>query len=157
MPHVLTRDFGTLAYEPPAELYFPRGLPGFDDQNRFVLMEREQQAPIVFLQSLTTPALCFLAVSVWAIDPEYQVGIVADDLDTVGLDHQPQPADGFLCLAILAAKDGEPFTANLLAPVIVNRQTGVSLQAIRADARYSHCHPVLTAGTSPDAEDTPCL
>ena len=156
MPHVPTRDFGTVDYEPSAELYFPRGLPGFEGHNRFVLMEHEQQAPIVFLQSITTPELCFLTVSVWAVDPGYQVGIADDDLETLGLNRQPQPADDFLCLSILAAKDDGTFTANLLAPVIVNRDTRVGLQAIRADARYSHCHPVLAGGT-PDAEATPCL
>jgi flagellar assembly factor FliW len=162
MPHVLTRDFGTLAYEPSAELRFPRGLPGFEDQNRFILLARERQAPIVFLQSLTTPGLCFLTVSVWLVDPEYQVGITADDLDALGLDRQPRPGDGTVCLAILSAQDGEPFTANLLAPVIANVQSRVALQAIRTDARYSHCHPLPAPGhsreaSSPEAQEPPCL
>jgi flagellar assembly factor FliW len=157
MPHVLTRDFGTLAYEPSAALRFPRGLPGFEDQNHFVLMARERHAPILFLQSLTTPGLCFLTVSVWLVDPEYQVGIATDDLGLLGLDRSPQPDDGVVCLAILSAQEGEPFTANLLAPVIANLRTRVALQAIRTDARYSHCHPLPAPGDSKVAQEPPCL
>ena len=141
MPHVLTRDFGKLAYDPSAEWFFPRGLPGFEDQNRFVLIERDGLAPIVFLQSLKTPALCFLAVSVWAADPAYQVGMTRDDLDALELNGQPQPGDGALCLAILSGS-GDAFTANLLAPVVVNSKTRTAVQAVRADSIYSHRHPL---------------
>jgi flagellar assembly factor FliW len=141
MPQVLTRDFGELAYEPSAEWFFPRGLPGFDDQNRFVLIEPDGLAPIVLLQSLKTPALCFLAVSAWVADPAYQVGMMQDDLDALGLEDQPKPGDGTLCLAILS-RSGEGFTANLLAPVVVNPQSRTAVQAVRADSIYSHRHPL---------------
>ena len=40
--------------------------------------------------------------------------------------------------AILSAFVGEGFTANLLAPVVVHPQTGIGVQAVRNDARYSH-------------------
>lgn len=149
MPQVLTRDFGELAYDPLAEFFFPRGLPGFEDQNRFVLIVRDEVAPIVFLQSLTTPALCFLTVSVWVADPAYQAGITADDRDILGLDGQPRPGDGTLCLAILSGS-GEAFSANLLAPVVVNLATRTALQAVRADSLYSHRHPLRR-------EAAPCL
>ena len=112
MPHVLTRDFGELAYEPSSECFFPRGLPGFEEQKRFVLMERDGLAPIVFLQSVQTPGLCFLAVSVWVADPGYQVGMTRDDLCALGLKDQPKPGNGTICLAILSG-GGEAFTANL--------------------------------------------
>jgi flagellar assembly factor FliW len=141
MPSLLTRDFGEVAYEPSAEWLFPRGLPGFEDQNRFVLIERETFKPIVFLQSLKTPALCFLAVSVWVADPAYQVGMTRDDLDALGLNDQPKPGDGALCLAILSG-GGAAFTANLLAPVVVNLETRLAVQAVRADSMYSHRHPL---------------
>ncbi len=152
MPQALTRDFGTIEYHQDAELRFPGGLPGFEDQNRFLLMEPEALAPIVFLQSLSTPALCFLAVSVWLVDPEYQIGITADDLAALGLAPQPHAGGDVLCLAILSAQDNGPSTANLLAPVVINPRTRVGLQAVRADAIYSHQHPLPSAS----AEEPVC-
>ena len=141
MALALTRDFGELAYEPAQEWHFAHGLPGFEDQNRFILIERPDLAPVVLLQSLQNPALCFLAVSVWVADPAYQVGITPDDLDALGLRRQPQPGDETVCLAILS-RSGEAFTANLLAPVVCNPLTRGALQAVRADAVYSHRHPL---------------
>jgi flagellar assembly factor FliW len=131
--------------QPPVEVYFPRGLPGFEDQNRFVLIEREALAPIVLLESVATPDLHFLAVSVWLVDPAYQIGITEDDLSLLNLEHQPQSGDGVTCLAILSALEGEPFTANLLAPVVIHPRTRVGVQAVRNDARYSHRVTLETA------------
>lgn len=125
-----------------AEIHFPRGLPGFEDQDRFVLIEKEALAPIVLLQSVAQPDLRFLTVSVWVADPGYQIGITEEDLKTLDLQRQPQPGEGVLCLAILSAIEGESFTANLLAPVVINPQTRVGVQAVRSDARYSHRFPL---------------
>jgi flagellar assembly factor FliW len=147
MPLAITRDFGEVTYETSAEYFFPRGLPGFEDQNRFILMEQDGLAPIVLLQSLQTPALCFLAVSVWMADPEYQVGMTRDDREALGLKEQPKAGDGTLCLAILSS-NGEGFTANLLAPVVANPHLHVAVQAVRADAVYSHRHPMQPEASS---------
>ena len=149
MSVVLTRDFGEVACDASSEWFFPQGLPGFEDQNRFVLIERPSFAPVLFLQSLSTAQLCFLAVPVWVVDPSYQVGMTRADLDTLELSSQPAPGDGTLCLAILSA-GGDSFTANLLAPVVVNLETRTALQAVRTDAIYSHLHPM-------HVEALPCL
>jgi flagellar assembly factor FliW len=141
MPLVQTRDFGELEYDAATEWIFPRGLPGFEDQKRFLLMEREGQAPIVYLQSLETPGVCFLAISVWVADPGYQAEMTLEDMEMLGLPRQPKPDGGTLCVAILSGS-GETFTANLLAPVVMNLATRTGLQAVRADAAYSYRHPL---------------
>ena len=149
MPSALTRDFGEVHYEASAEWSFPQGLPGFEDRNHFIIIEPAAFSPIVFLQSLQAPELCFLAVSVWVADPAYQVGMTSSDLETLALSRQPKETDKTRCLAILSS-GGEAFTANLLAPVVMNPQTHTALQAVRTDARYSYCHPL-------SLEALPCL
>lgn len=128
-----------------AELHFPRGLPGFEDHDRFILVEREALAPVVLLQSVTKPDLRFLTVSVWLADPGYQIGIAEEDLKILELEDQPKPDGEILCLAILTALDGNYFTANLLAPVVIHPKTRVGVQAVRTDTRYSHQFPLGTA------------
>ena len=129
----------------PAEIVFPRGLPGFEDQDRFVLIEKEALAPIVILQSTARPELRFITVSVWAADPGYQIGITEEDLAILELAKQPHSDGDVVCLAILSAREGESFTANLLAPVVINPRIKVGVQAVRNDARYSHQSPLGAA------------
>ena len=145
MPSIQTRDFGPVEYDASAELRFPLGLPGFERQTRFILIEREAMAPLVFLQSAETESLCFITVPVQAVDPGYQIGMTEEDQRSAGLE---QAAEGdLLSLAILSAAvaSGGRVTANLLAPVVINLKTKTAVQAVRPDTRYSHQHPLPEA------------
>lgn len=64
MPRALTSQFGTIEYAEEAVLVFPAGLPGFEFCRRFVLLEQPALSPLVHLQSLEVPDLCFLALPV---------------------------------------------------------------------------------------------
>jgi flagellar assembly factor FliW len=153
MSMVQTRDFGELPRDPSAEIEFPLGIPGFEDQRRFVLIEQHALTPLVLLQSLETSSLCFLAIAVSVLDPEYRSGIAPEDLRLLGLDENRQPRSGeeALFMAILSPSADGSFTANLLAPVVVNLRTRVGLQAVRSDRLYSHRHPL-----APESPEQPC-
>jgi flagellar assembly factor FliW len=150
MPLAYTQRFGALEYDQASVLSFPCGLPGFERETRFVVVEQTEFAPIVFLQSLDGAELCFFAAPVGAVDAGYAMGVTVEDLERLGLDptRQPIPGEEVLCLALLCAPEGGPMTANLLAPVVVNPRTRVAVQAVRADARYSHQH-LLQSGAVP--------
>jgi len=142
MPSTPTRDFGQLEYDAHAVLEFPVGLPGFEDETRFALVERPAAAPLVFLQSLSRADLCFVAAPLSTVDPCYELGITREDLARLELDgeRQPHEPDEVICLAILTAPERGALTANLLAPVVINVRTRRAVQAVRADSRYSHQH-----------------
>lgn len=144
MPVVNTRRFGPLEYDESWVVSFPSGLPGFEHETRFVLLERPEWAPIVFLQSLADAELCFLAAPVSALDPGYCLSVTPEDLRKLSLDEERQPVPNaqVLCLALLCAPENGPLTGNLLAPVVVNLQARIAVQAVRMDARYSHQHAI---------------
>jgi len=139
MSEIVTRQFGKIQFTEDAILHFPSGLPGFEKHTRFLRVERSATAPIIFLQSLDSPDLCFATAPVHAIDPHYRLAITPEDQQILS------PAGERLCLAILApGKSG--WTANLLAPLVINPKTRVAVQAVRADSVYSHQHPLGEAG-----------
>jgi flagellar assembly factor FliW len=144
MPYCQTRYFGTLEYSEGAVLDFPEGLPGFPSEKRFILVEQPPHHPLVFLQSLSCGDLCFLAVPVQCVDPDYRPVFLAEDLATLGLSAQTQPRLGrdLLCLAIVFAGEEGSATANLLAPVVINLHNRRAVQAVQAEQAYSHRHPL---------------
>lgn len=137
-----SRHFGTLEYGPEAILEVAGGLPAFEDETRFVLIEQAAVAPLVILQSLQTPELAFLTLPVLAVAPDYRLQMSAEDLQRLDLEagRQPEIGQEVLCLAIVTLSPDGPPTANLMAPVVVNRRTRQALQAIQADSGYSHQH-----------------
>lgn len=147
MPKVLTKYFGSLEYEPKDVVKFPSGLPAFEEELEFIVIEPAAKAPLAFLQSLRQPGLCFLTLPILAIAPDYTLCIALEDLETLKLEtgHQPEIGREIDCLAVIAPPQNGPLTANLLAPVIINRGNHFGVQAIRLDATYSHQYPVATA------------
>ncbi len=144
MRSVETKYFGTLPCAEESVFEFPVGLPAFEDEKAFVLIETAQSAPLVFLQSLTRATLCFLAFPIQVVDPEYALSVAPEDLEALdlGASGQPQLGSEVVVLALISLDNEFMATANLMAPVVLNVKTQRGLQAIRRDRLYSHQHTV---------------
>jgi flagellar assembly factor FliW len=144
MPLTSTKYFGTVSCEDGDRYHFPLGLPGFENEKSFVLMNVPGRQPLVFLQSTSTPQLCFLTLPILVVDPEYRLSVSFEDLEILELEttRQPQLGDEVLVLALLSIQDVPAPTANLLAPLVINLGNHCAIQAIRCDTVYSHQHPL---------------
>ena len=136
MPRVHTGQFGELDYEEESTFLFPRGLPGFEHCRRFVLLNEPSLEPLVHMQSLEIPDLCFLALPVQTIDSTYETELTPEDQETLG------GRTMTLDLALLSVAFEGQLSANLLAPVVINLADRIAVQAVRSDLKYSHQHPV---------------
>jgi len=144
MPQILSKYFGTIDYVEEQVVRFPSGLPSFEEEDQFLIIRPADRAPLVFLQSMRQPSLCFLTLPILVIDPHYHLEMTTEDLASLELDTSRQPViDGKVdCLAVLVAPEDGPPSANLLAPIVINPQTRLGIQAIRLDSEYSHQHPL---------------
>ena len=151
MQQFTTKYFGTLAYEENSVLEFPAGLPGFEDERLFLPIDQPHTEPIIFLQSLNRPEICFITLPVQAVDPLYSLSISQEDLRTLALEEDRQPRIGveIACLAIISVAENRPPTGNLLAPVVVNLRSRRALQAIQVDSGYSHQHSLEALSGEP--------
>jgi flagellar assembly factor FliW len=150
MPALITKYFGSVEYREDDVVQFPLGLASFEDESQFLVMEPPASAPLVFLQSLRLPSLCFLALPMQGVDPDYRLNITREDLEDLGLqtDRQPRVGEEIRCLAVIVVAENGPISANLLAPLIINPAKRRGVQAIRFDSIYSHQHLVTEAGCS---------
>ena len=121
-------------------LQFPHGLIGFEAHQEFQLIDSLELAPVLLLQSVQDEALSFVAAPVTAIDASYELELGDEERALLG-------TSDLLCLTILAPENGH-WSANLMAPVVVNRETHVAVQAVRSDNRYSHRYPIALEATA---------
>ncbi|MBM3773623.1 MAG: flagellar assembly protein FliW [Acidobacteria bacterium] len=146
MPEFRTKYFNVVGYDEDSVLTFPAGLPGFDQERRFLPIEQPINKPLVFLQSLSHRELCFLALPVLTVDAAYRLNISPEDLRILGLPDDRQPVIGqqVACLAIVSLPENQSPTANLLSPVVIHLANRRAVQAIQVDSSYSHRHPLLS-------------
>lgn len=144
---VNTTQFGPLAVQESSEIDFAEGLPGFEQCRRFVPVQHANSPGLIFLQSLEQPRLCFIAVPVRTLWPDYELVLSAEDREQLGLDAAPAPVGGqdVAVLAIVSFVEGEEPTANLLAPVVIHVPKRRAVQAVRTDGRYQAREPLPAA------------
>jgi flagellar assembly factor FliW len=142
MSKCLTKYHGEIEYSENDTVQFESGPFGFESNNRFILLVPSAMTPLVFLQSLSTPGLCFLTLPILVVDGNYRLTLGADDRKAAVLPTERQPVIGedVLCLTILTLQQGLPATANLMAPVVVNLGNRKAVQAISSEGKYSHRH-----------------
>lgn len=135
-------NFGKIPYEPGAVIEFPDGLPAFEKCRKFVLIRLRRAHPLLFLQSLDHPNVCFPALRALAVDPCYRLHLAKEDLRRLNLptSRQPRVGDDIECLVVVALREGAA-TANLLAPVVINLRKMQAAQIVAGDT-YSLQHPL---------------
>ena len=142
MPSYRTEHFGEIEYQDGDVLTFPFGLPGFGEETKFLSIQHPKTAPVVFLQSLARPELCFVTLPVQAIDANYRLQMSSDDLERLGFGEQPRIGEQVTALVMLCCHENGAATVNLLGPVVIRNDTRQALQAIRDDHEYSAWHSV---------------
>jgi len=140
MPQLDSKYFGKLEFSPDAVFQFRCGIPAYEDQAAFVFLQQPQANPLVFMQSLSDPDLCFITVPVSVADPVYRLELGPEDLTALGLSHDRAPVIGsdVLCLALVTVTEDSDPTVNLAAPIVLNLKNQQGIQGIQTPSGYSY-------------------
>ena len=127
--------FGELNVSEDDVIYFSKGLPGFVEEQRFALLPQVVDSSFFFLQSIKDPNLTFLLVDPFAFFKASHFEIddkLAAQLELSGT--QPPMA---LCIVNIPQGKTRDMTANLSAPVVINRFARLGKQVVLTDTSYS--------------------
>lgn len=111
----------------PERLEFAVPPPGMLDLRHFTLTPLDEVGFLFALRSDDDPGVRLFLVPPGPYFPDYAPRLDAETLGTLGTDADVEPV--FLAV-VHPGQDGQPPTANLLAPVVVNPSTGVALQVV---------------------------
>lgn len=144
MPKIQTRYFNELEHSEEAVFQFPAGIPGFEEHTAFVFVEQAHASPLIFMQSLRDPNLCFIALPAVVLEPEYRLELSAEEGVALGLPYaeKPEIVPELIPLALVTVSGEEDPVANLMSPVVLNLKGRRGIQAIQLGSRYSLRHPL---------------
>ena len=138
MKKINTLRFGELEIEEQDVVRFADGIPAFEDEHEFVVLPYEEGTPYMFLQSMATPELAFLMTDPFVFFPDYSFELDDENMERMGIGSMD---DMLVCTLISSPGSGvADMTANLLAPIIMNRHTRQAKQVVLEKTQYTTKH-----------------
>jgi flagellar assembly factor FliW len=136
-PQQVETRFGTFAVEPQSVLHFNEGLPGFEQNRRFVLLSSAEVAPLHVLHATDGPPASFLAIDPRLVLATYRTVLSSGDRMKLGANEDTP----LLWLAIVTA-DAEGATVNLRAPIVINPSRMTGFQVMPHNSLYPLRQPL---------------
>jgi len=134
--------FGSIEVPEALVIDVPEGLMGMHHLQRFAILEsRVPLTPFRFMLSLDDWEVGLAIADPSKLFSNYEVDVSAE---REVLDIQSdEEAELFVILTI--GENPMRTTANLLAPLLLNRRTKVGRQLVLSDSRYSTKHPIIAS------------
>jgi flagellar assembly factor FliW len=125
---------------PVIELVQP--MPGFPGLTRYALVQLDDDGVLCALRSLDDPDLRFLVIPPAVFFPDYAPVVDDDAVEALGI---KTVDDALLLVVVNAGTSIQTATANLVAPVVVNRSTLRAQQVVLDDPELSVAVPLAAA------------
>lgn len=112
-------------------IHFPRGLIGFEQLQRFTLLQIKEDSPFLLLQSVDDPQCGLLVADPYSFMDRYEVKVGDSEQKILKLESRENVA----VLVTVTIPPGRPenTTLNLSGPIIINTQTRIGLQIPQTD------------------------
>ena len=135
---ISTTRFGELEVQEKDIISFPRGLIGFPETTRYVVIDHPGGGPFRWLQSLDKPETAFAITDPLLFFPDYRVPVATEDLSPIEIE---DPSAGVVIVILVVPHDPWKITANLQGPVVINTEKRLGMQVILSVPEYTtkHC------------------
>ncbi|RFU63947.1 flagellar assembly protein FliW [Peribacillus glennii] len=131
---------GEIEIEETQIISFDRGLPGFLDQKKFAIIPLADDDTLMTLQSIQNAQLAFVIANPFSFFTDYDFTIDEATIEQLKLD-SPDQVQVYSILTVQ-----EPFdktTANLQAPIIINKSSNIGKQVILNQTPYTTKHKIF--------------
>ncbi|MGP1910045.1 flagellar assembly protein FliW [Metabacillus sp. JX24] len=132
-----TKYHGTVDVNEAEQLTFEHGIPGFLDENSFILLPLEENSSFFILQSVQSPSTAFVVTSPFFFFKNYEFEIDEASKEALSIESE-KDVEVYVILTVT-----DPFnasTANLQGPVIINRNQKTGKQLILSGTDYTTKH-----------------
>ncbi|MBU1169642.1 MAG: flagellar assembly protein FliW [Proteobacteria bacterium] len=131
-----TRQFGVVPIDETKIITMPKGLPGFPELKKFIILDHEDIRPFHSLQSVDDSKLAFIIMDPFLFKADYTVDIEPYIKE---MEWGKDASDSLFLYVIINATNPDPrhLTANLLGPLLINIKKNQGVQMMVSDKNYS--------------------
>lgn len=134
---VNTLSFGELKIEPEDIYDFANGIPGFEENHRFIIVQPDPEMQFCYIQSVEESNLAFLVCNPFIFYTDYDFQLSETNQQELNIENE---ADVAVWSVVSVDRQSNEVTMNLLAPIVVNIHKKRGKQIILHDSDYKIKH-----------------
>lgn len=131
MVKCISTRLGSFQVHDDSIVTFPSGLLGFPDQQRYVILDHDTEAPFKWLQSIEEPALAFVILDPAMFHPDFHIDLPADALAEIRAEEEDELA--LVVILTIPSDDPGRITANLRGPLAISHKTKLGKQLVLSE------------------------
>jgi flagellar assembly factor FliW len=135
-----TSRFGKIDFEEEDILFLPKGILGFSQLSKYVIVEKSEYDPFKWLQSVEDPDVAFVIVDPTLFFPNYKLEVNEKELEELNFQ---QMKELITYVIITVPSDPSQMSADLLGPVVINSQKKIAKQVVMSSGLYTTKHYIL--------------
>jgi len=136
----MTARFGEISFKETEVLNFPKGILGFSQLTRYVILERKEIAPFKWIQSVEDPNVAFVIMNPVQFFPNFKLEINEKELEELNYTNS---RDLIVYVIVNIPQDVSLASADLLGPLVINTKKRLAKQAVMPESPYTTRHYLL--------------
>ncbi|APF26869.1 fliW family protein [Clostridium sporogenes] len=135
-----TRYHGCIEYEEKDVIYFEKGIPGFEELNKFIIFPVEDNDVFSVFHSIEKEDMGIIVTSPFSIEKDYEIQLEEEQIKNLKLQDEK---DTLVLNTVTLSSDMDKITANLRAPIVINIKEKIGEQIIINSDKYKVKHPLF--------------
>ena len=118
----------------------PKGILGFSQLSKYVIIEKGEYDPFKWLQSVEDPEVAFVIIDPTLFFPNYKLEVNEKELEELNFQQMRE----LITYAIVTVPgDSSQMSADLLGPLVINSKRRIAKQVVMPDSPYTTKHYIL--------------
>lgn len=136
----ISKVHGEMEYEENNIITFNKGIPGFNELKKYILLDLEEYEPFKVLQSLENDEFSLIVTSPYEFFNEYEIKLGEEAIKNLKID---SPEQAMVLTTITLNSDIKKITTNLQGPIVINTSNNFGEQIVLDNSQYKVKSPLI--------------
>ncbi|EKQ51143.1 MULTISPECIES: flagellar assembly protein FliW [unclassified Clostridium] len=136
----VSKIHGEIEYKENEVLTFNKGILGFADLKKFILLDLEEYKPFKLFHSIEDDEIGMIVVSPYEFYQKYEVKLNDETINHLSI---KSPEEVMIITTVTLNSDPKKITTNLQGPLIINTSNSMGEQIIIDSDKYNVKEPLI--------------
>lgn len=137
---LISKIHGEIQYDEKDIVTFKKGILGFEELKKFIIIDLEGYEPFKLLQSLENTDIGMIVTSPYEFFKDYKVKLSDETVENLQI---KSPKEVIILNTVTLHSDAKKITTNLQGPIIVNNIKKLGEQIIVDNSKYKVKQPLI--------------